>query len=131
MQRESVIEGPVGVSNMHGKGEDASRHPKSENGMYPSPLRQTCMPKPSMDRTCNVEGRKVPQRNEAKGKRGETAAKGDYKEKYSPHSLPTHALQGDYAAKNSASLASLHARRKQCRVAGFPIDFNLQTHPAE
>ena len=71
------------------------------------------MPKPSMDRTFNTykptEGGSVPQRNEARGKRGETAEKGDYKEKYSPHSLPTHALQGDKAGKRAAGLASLHA----------------------
>ena len=93
---------------------DASRQPKSENGMYPSPLRQTCMPKPSMDRTFNTykptEGRSVLLREMKRGEReeGETAAKGDYKEKYSPHSLPTHALQGDYAVRSAASLATLH-----------------------
>ena len=37
------------------------------------------------------EGRKEGRKE---GGKGAAAAKGDYKEKYSPHSLPTHALQG-------------------------------------
>ena len=54
---------------------------------------------------------------------GETAAKGDYKEKYSPHSLPTHALLGDYALWSSASLISITAchvlKENEARLLGF------------
>ena len=64
---------------------------------------QTCMHAEATDGTLSAAvPLKAPQRNETKkgkegrggGKKGAAAAKGDYKEKYSPHSLPTHALQG-------------------------------------